>query len=208
LRRCPPARFLDAEGQVRGDCVCHLWDFAFTDRIRILKGLYLNVGSKKGPSLSVGGHGITTNISGRGAHETFNVPGTGISYRTQNRAAKTKGGRGGGCGGCLSLVVLLLIVGSCSSLFAPKKGINNSDTFGAPPPLSVRPVIPQATSTPTNTHENLIAPSTEAVPHPKHHKLNSRSSSSSVRVWVNTKTGVYHYPGTRGYGNTRQGKFR
>src|SRR5580704_3775904 len=94
--------------------------FRFHRRIRILKGLYVNVGSKKGPSLSVGGHGITTNISGRGVHETFSVPGTGISYRTQNRAVKTKGGQAGGCGGCLSLVVLFLIVGSCSSLFAPK----------------------------------------------------------------------------------------
>jgi hypothetical protein len=32
-------------------------------------------------------------------------------------------------------------------------------------------------------------------------------SSESRQVWVNTATGVYHYPGTRWYGNTRQGKF-
>jgi hypothetical protein len=27
------------------------------------------------------------------------------------------------------------------------------------------------------------------------------------QVWVNTATGIYHYPGTRWYGNTKQGKF-
>ena len=32
-------------------------------------------------------------------------------------------------------------------------------------------------------------------------------SSESRQVWVNTATGVYHFPGTRWYGNTKQGKF-
>jgi hypothetical protein len=32
-------------------------------------------------------------------------------------------------------------------------------------------------------------------------------SSESRQVWVNTAMGVYHYPGTRWYGNTEQGKF-
>jgi hypothetical protein len=32
-------------------------------------------------------------------------------------------------------------------------------------------------------------------------------SIESRQVWVNTATGVYHYPGTRWYGNTKQGKF-
>jgi hypothetical protein len=181
--------------------------FRFHRRIRILKGLYLNVGLKKGPSLSVGGHGITTNINGRGVHETFSVPGTGISYRTQNRAVKTKKSEVKGCGGCLSLIVLFLIIGSCSSLFAPKNGINNSGGLATPSPPSVPPVIVQATSTPTNTNVNLIAPSNEVEPHTKRQKLNSTTNSGSARVWVNTKTGIYHYPGTHGYGNTRQGRY-
>src|ERR1700730_19354791 len=92
--------------------------FRFHRRIRILKGLYVNVGSKKGPSISIGGRGVTTNISGQGVHETFSLPGTGISYRTQNRAVKTKAGQGGGIGGCLSLIVLFLIIGSCSGLWS------------------------------------------------------------------------------------------
>jgi hypothetical protein len=32
-------------------------------------------------------------------------------------------------------------------------------------------------------------------------------SAEDRLVWVNTATGVYHYPGTRWYGKTRQGKF-
>ena len=130
-----------------------------------------------------------------------------LENRTQNREVKAKEGKRGGCGGCLSLVVLFLIIGSCSSLFAPKNSINNSRTLATPSPPSVPPVIVQATSTPTNTNVNLIAPSNEVEPHTKRQKLNSTTSSGSARVWVNTKTGVYHYPGTHGYGNTRQGRF-
>jgi hypothetical protein len=31
--------------------------------------------------------------------------------------------------------------------------------------------------------------------------------SEERQVLVNTATGIYHYPGTRWYGNTKQGKF-
>jgi hypothetical protein len=33
------------------------------------------------------------------------------------------------------------------------------------------------------------------------------AQSEDHQVWVNTATGVYHYPGTRWYGNAKQGKF-
>jgi hypothetical protein len=33
------------------------------------------------------------------------------------------------------------------------------------------------------------------------------SQSEEHQVWVNTATGIYHYPGTRWYGHTKQGKF-
>jgi hypothetical protein len=31
--------------------------------------------------------------------------------------------------------------------------------------------------------------------------------SDNHKVWVNTPSGVYHYPGTRWYGNTNQGEY-
>ena len=33
------------------------------------------------------------------------------------------------------------------------------------------------------------------------------AQSEEHQVWVNTATGVYHYPGTRWYGKTNQGKY-
>ena len=35
----------------------------------------------------------------------------------------------------------------------------------------------------------------------------SQSESKEVKVWVNTNSGVYHCPGTRWYGTTKQGKY-
>jgi hypothetical protein len=35
----------------------------------------------------------------------------------------------------------------------------------------------------------------------------SQPEKKEVKVWVNTKSGVYHCPGSRWYGNTQQGKY-
>jgi hypothetical protein len=44
----------------------------------------------------------------------------------------------------------------------------------------------------------------EDLPKPTGYLL---AQSEERQVWVNTATGVYHYPGTRWYGKTKQGKF-
>ncbi|MGN0193994.1 MAG: DUF4236 domain-containing protein [Pseudoramibacter sp.] len=56
--------------------------FRYHRSVTICKGVRVNF-SKSGPSLSIGGWGHTVNISGRGARETFSIPGTGLSYSRQ-----------------------------------------------------------------------------------------------------------------------------
>jgi len=40
-----------------------------------------------------------------------------------------------------------------------------------------------------------------------HHPAPRHSQALSVRVWVNTASGVYHYPGERWYGQTHEGEY-
>ena len=35
----------------------------------------------------------------------------------------------------------------------------------------------------------------------------SKESDSKTKVWVNTKSGLYFYPGSRWYGKTKQGRY-
>jgi hypothetical protein len=35
----------------------------------------------------------------------------------------------------------------------------------------------------------------------------AQADKKEAKVWVNTKSGVYHCPGTRWYGNTKQGEY-
>jgi hypothetical protein len=38
-------------------------------------------------------------------------------------------------------------------------------------------------------------------------KQEVRQGKPDVKVWVNTRSGVYHCPGTRWYGNTKSGEY-
>jgi len=62
--------------------------FRFHQRIKILPGIYLNIG-KQGISFSFGVPGATINFGGkRGASATVGVPGSGLSY--MQKICKTK----------------------------------------------------------------------------------------------------------------------
>jgi hypothetical protein len=37
--------------------------------------------------------------------------------------------------------------------------------------------------------------------------LQENTQKKEIRVWVNTNSGIYHCPGTRWYGATKQGKY-
>ena len=69
--------------------------FRFQKRIRIFKGLTLNL-SKSGTSWTVGGPGASVNLKDGKATGTVGIPGTGLSYR--ERLDNNSSGRGGGLG--------------------------------------------------------------------------------------------------------------
>jgi hypothetical protein len=53
-----------------------------------------------------------------------------------------------------------------------------------------------------------------SVGHAAHHKRHvhqktpqNATRDTSITVWVNTNSGIYHYPGQRWYGNTAEGQY-
>ena len=53
----------------------------------------------------------------------------------------------------------------------------------------------------------LIASPIGAAPLSFHAPTQQTQGNPDVKVWVNTRSGVYHCPGTRWYGNTKQGEY-
>ncbi len=84
--------------------------FRFRRSIRLAGGLRLNL-SKGRPSLSVGGHGFTENISTRGVRSTASLPGTGLSYSTNTAAPGRRTGGKGSLIGAVLWFALMLAVG-------------------------------------------------------------------------------------------------
>jgi hypothetical protein len=58
----------------------------------------------------------------------------------------------------------------------------------------------------------LVLVSTPALGNPRQQEPSSKQQPTTqgrpdVKVWVNTRSGVYHCPGTRWYGNTKNGEY-
>lgn len=49
--------------------------------------------------------------------------------------------------------------------------------------------------------------SSQAVVNAHRPIITQRAGNPTVKVWVNTNSGVYHCPNTRWYGNTKSGRF-
>ena len=85
--------------------------FRFQKRIRILKGLTLNL-SKSGTSWTVGGRGASVNLKDGKATGTVGIPGTGLSYRERlDDTGDTGSGKGGGIGWVVWLVIAVVMLG-------------------------------------------------------------------------------------------------
>ncbi len=74
--------------------------FRFRRRVRLAKGVYVNLGKRGITSMSVGRRGTTMNVNRKGTRETYGIPGTGMSYQTKRRA---------GCLGCGSMAVIFAL---------------------------------------------------------------------------------------------------
>jgi len=65
---------------------------------------------------------------------------------------------------------------------------------------------PAATTAPATAAKPAPAASTPPASKPAATQQ-SRPANSTGMVWVNTDSGIYHKPGTRYYGKTKQGKY-
>jgi hypothetical protein len=67
---------------------------------------------------------------------------------------------------------------------------------------------PAAATSPTPSPAPAAVPSSKPAPAPKPAaQQQTPVAHSAGTVWVNTDSGVYHKPGTRWYGKTKQGKY-
>jgi hypothetical protein len=106
--------------------------FRFRKSIKVLPGIRLNVGKNGINSVSVGGRGATTNIGKHGAHTTYSIPGTGISYRTGSHKS---GSQGGGLG-CFGLFFFGLVVLVFFGAFTRHEDNSPGATTAEPPPAT------------------------------------------------------------------------
>ena len=75
-----------------------------------------------------------------------------------------------------------------------------------------KPTAPKPTATRGNSGDIVLPSTSEPLPQATPSERasdNSRSSeqASGAKVWVNTKSGVYHCSGTRWYGTTKNGEY-
>ena len=86
--------------------------FRFQKRIRLFKGLTLNL-SKKGSSLTVGRPGASVNIRGSKVSGSVGIPGSGVSYREtiSDGERQSQPRQSGGLGRTLFWIALLLVIG-------------------------------------------------------------------------------------------------
>jgi hypothetical protein len=92
--------------------------FRFRRTVRIAPGVRLNF-SKRGTSMSLGGHGVTENISKRGTRTTYSLRGTGLSYTTKTSKAS-------GCGCAIPMMVFGIAIIAATVSVARRVSVQQS----------------------------------------------------------------------------------
>src|SRR5208283_6201585 len=82
---------------------------------------------------------------------------------------------------------------------SPAKNPSKPKETPATPATATTPAAKPATANPSST---TTAPATKPAP-----KQQTPPAKNSGMVWVNTDSGIYHKPGSRFYGKTKQGKY-
>ena len=90
--------------------------FRFQKRIRIFKGLTLNL-SKTGTSWTLGRPGTSVNIRGKKVTGTVGVPGSGLSYRETLLTGSTGNPGSDRSGGLVRVVFCLAAIALMAYLF-------------------------------------------------------------------------------------------
>jgi hypothetical protein len=133
--------------------------FRFCKSIKILPGIRLNVGKHGINSVSVGGHGATTNFGKHGTHTTYSIPGTGISYRTGSHRG---GGHGAGLG-CLGLFLCGFVALAFFSTFTHHEDNSAKATTVEPPLVASVESSPTPVARPVNRNVGIEDDDSEAT---------------------------------------------
>ncbi len=109
------------------------------------------------------------------------------------------------------LSALFLFAGLLSlPVIAAQQSADQTDSSPAqnPPKPKQTPATPASAATPAakpstaNNYSTATAPAAKPAA-----RQSTPPAKSDAMVWVNTDSGIYHKPGTRFYGKTKQGKY-
>jgi hypothetical protein len=141
--------------------------FRFHRSFQIIPGFRFNL-SKRGGSVSLGAKGATVNLSARGTRTTLGIPGTGLSYISQQNwetattPATKPPDKNTGAGAGILLIMIIAMVGYVVSSIVPRS--DDSNKKGQPasevqPPTSGSASAPHPpTASPTPLTPTLHAP--------------------------------------------------
>ena len=113
-----------------------------------------------------------------------------------------------------ALVATTLSFGGAAVRAQQTQQTDQSDTAAKSKSKTKTESAPVSTSTPAAASSaapspaSAAAPASKPAPAPKPAaQRQTPAAHSAGTVWVNTDSGVYHKPGTRWYGKTKQGKY-